>query len=114
MRWVWAVLAIAITMLVVMAWVMNDMDVQTNQTTVKNGKISDWYPEKEGLVLTVATDSGFYKLYTNATMINVKEPIAVVFQGNKPIAILQDDRAFGVKDWEKLKNLEDMPEVKER
>jgi len=111
MKWLWFVVILGIASLITVAWVMNEMDTQMNQTVVKTGTILNWYPEKEGLVLTIAVNDSLYKINTNATMINVKEPVILVFKGNSPVTIIQGDRAFGIRDWQKLKTIEKMPEV---
>lgn len=95
----------------VIAWVMNDMDKKMNETAVKSGLILDAVPENGGLVLTVAVDNSLYEIHTNAT--NVKNHVVVVFKGGVPVAILQENGVFEIREWKKLKTLEKMPRVEE-
>lgn len=112
MRWIWAVVLLALVVLGVMGWIMNEMDKEMNETVVRSAHIIDWYSDEKGLVITVSVSDGrLYKLYTNAKHLNVEEPIAVVFQKGVPVVILQGYRCCNVIDWQELKTLERMPEV---
>jgi len=113
MRRVWVVVLLALVVLGVMGWIMNEMDKVWNETVVKSADVLNWYPDEKGLVLTVSVSDGkLYKLYTNATLLNVKEPIKVVFQKGVPVAVLQEYRVYEVIDWQELKTLEKMPKVR--
>jgi len=111
-RLIWVVVVVLIV-LGVIGWIMNEMDKEMNETVVRSAQILDWYSDEMGLVLTVSVSDGkLYKLYTNATHLNVEEPIAVVFQKGVPVVILQGYGAYEVVDWQELKTLEKMPEVR--
>ena len=115
MRLVWVLVVAALVVLGAVVWVMHDMDKklsETNGTVSKTAQVLDWFTDSSGIVITVNVDGKLYRLYTNADMINVSEPVRVVFQSGKPIAVVQDDRAYGIKDWDVLKTLEDMPKIK--
>ena len=109
MRWVWVLVLLGVVVLGAVAWITLLSDFSKN--CIKTATIVDWYPEKEGLVLTVCIDGKFYKLYTNASFINVNKSVNVIFRNGIPIAILQGYRLYKVLNWEELKNLESMPKV---
>ena len=115
-RWIWVVVLQALVVLGIIGWVMSEMGKEMNVTVVKLALIFDWYPDENGLVLTVSVSDGkhykFYKLYTNATHLNAKEPIAIVFQRGVPVIIMQGNRDYKVIDWKELKTLENLPEVR--
>ncbi|HDN74291.1 hypothetical protein DRP04_02680 [Archaeoglobales archaeon] len=82
-------------------------------TGEKVASIIDWYPEKEGFVLTLNINGKLYKCYTNATHIHLNKPVEVVFEeGNKPVLIKQDGKTFKVFRWERLRTIERMPYVR--
>ena len=112
LRLIWVLVLLALVILGIMGWIMNEMDKKMNETVVRSTSIIGWYPDENGLVLTVGVDGKLYRLYTNATRLNVEEPIAVVFQKGVPVAILQGCRVYEVVDWQELKTLEKMPEVR--
>ncbi len=115
MRLVWVLVVAAIVVLGVVSWIMHDMDKQMNETMKtlsKNARIISWHVDEQGIVITVSVDESFYRLYTYANELNVSKPVTVVFKEGTPIAVVQENRAFGIRDWEKLKTLEKMPEVK--
>lgn len=102
---VWVVVALAvICVFAYVAW--NEIGVKAEE-----GKILDVYPEKEGIVLTVSVDGKLYKLWTNATTINVSKPVKVVFEKGRPIAVVQE-KTYKVLDWKELRTIEEMPTVK--
>ena len=112
MRWIWVVVLLALVVLGITGWIMNEMDKKMNETVVRSALIIDWYPDENGLVITVSVSDGkLYKLYTNATHLNAKEPIAIVFQKGVPTIIMQGNRDYRVMDWQELKTIEKMPEL---
>jgi len=111
-RWLWVVVVLALVVLGITGWIMNEMDKECNETVVKSADVLNWHPDEKGLVLTVSVNGRLYKLYTNATLLNVKEPIKVVFQKGVPVAILQDYRVYEVIGWQELKTIEKMPKVR--
>ena len=115
MRFVWFLVVAAIVVLGVVSWIMHDMDKQMNETMKtlsKNAQIISWHVDEQGIVITVSVDESFYRLYTYANELNVSKPVTVVFKEGTPIAVVQENRAFDIRDWEKLETLEKMPEVK--
>lgn len=112
MKWLGVVILLGLIILGAVVYVMWDMDRRISETVVKEGQILDWYPEKEGLVLTVSTDGKLYRFSTNATEINVKQPLKIVFEKGIPVAIIQNYNNYSILDWQELKTREDMPTVK--
>ena len=81
-------------------------------TSEKVASIVDWYPEREGLVLTLNVNGKLYKCYTNATFIYVNKSVEVVFEDELPALIKQNGWTFKVLKWKELKTLENMPKVR--
>ncbi|MDK2876177.1 MAG: hypothetical protein PWQ22_587 [Archaeoglobaceae archaeon] len=114
MRWVWVVVALSLFMLGTIVWISFDIDREMNETVIKTGQILDWFVDAEGIVITVNVEGKPYRLYTEAEMLNVSEPVRIVFLSGKPVAVVQDSRAYGIRDWSELKTLEKMPVVVKR
>jgi len=114
----WRILLFAVlgvVFLMLMGWVMCGMDRKPQETTtIRLALILDAYSDKKGLVLTVAVSDGrLYRLYTNATGLNVSEPIAVIFEKEVPVFVVQSHgKDYEVYRWEVLRTLEDIPEVR--
>lgn len=87
MRWVWVVVVLGLVVLGVMVWVM-DIDKKRSGTTVEVATILDWYPGESGIVITVSMNGKLYKLHTNTTLMNIEEPVKVVFEKEIPVAVL--------------------------
>lgn len=111
MKWIWVVVVLSLVVLGAMVWVMNDIDRKRSETAVEVATILDWYPDESGIVITVSVNGKLYKLHTNASLMNVEEPVKVVFEKGVPVAVLQEYRSYSVLDWEELKTLEKMPAV---
>ena len=80
--------------------------------TTTNATILNAQPTPSGIVITVSAGGNFYRIHTNATMLNLSEPVVLHFKDGGIEAVEQDGRLFGVVKFEKLKTLEKMPEVR--
>jgi len=113
MRWVKVLVFLALVVLGAVAWVMHEMDLEMSKTRVVEAQILNWYIDNKNIVLTVEAGGKFYRLHTNATLINISKPVEIIFYGETPVAIMQENETYAVLDWEKLRTLEKMPRVRQ-
>ena len=109
MRWVWVVVVLGLIMLGAMVWIAFDVDKPKVKKV--SATIVDAIPWEEGLIITVNADGKFYRIYTNATMINTSESIILHFKDGKLVKVLQNGKTFGVLKYSQLKTLEKIPVV---
>ena len=105
---------LALVVLGAVAWVMHEMDLEMNKSKVMEAQILEWHVDNRGIVLTVEAGGNFYRLHTNAILINISKPVEIIFYGETPVAIMQENETYAVLDWEKLRTLEKMPRVRQK
>ena len=81
-------------------------------TTTQNATILDALPTPNGIVITVSVGDSIYRIYTNATKLNTSKPVILHFKDGYIEVVEQDGKIFKVMEFEKLKTLEKMPEVR--
>jgi len=81
-------------------------------TTTQNATILDALPTPNGIVITVSVGDNIYRIYTNATKLNTSKPVTLHFKDGYIEVVEQDGKVFKVMEFEKLKTLEKMPEVR--
>ena len=80
-----------------------------------NATILDAQPTPNGIVMTVSAGDNLYRIYMNtttATTLNTSKPVTLHFKGGSIEVVEQDGKIFKVMEFEKLKTLEKMPEVR--
>jgi len=81
-------------------------------TTTQNATILDALPTPNGIVIIVSAGDNIYRIYTNATKLNTSKPVILHFKGGYIEVVEQDGKTFKVMEFERLKTLEKMPEVR--
>jgi len=64
------------------------------------------------VIVVITAGGNFYRIHTNATMLNLSEPVVLHFKDGRIEVVEQEGRLFGVVKFEKLKTLEKMLEVR--
>jgi len=77
-----------------------------------NATIVDAIPKSDVIILTVNANGQLYRIYTNATMVNLSKPVVLYFKDGKLEKVEQDGVIFGVLKVEMLRTLEKMPKIK--
>jgi len=77
-----------------------------------NATILDALPTPNGIVIIVSAGDNIYRIYTNATKLNTSKPVILHFKDGYIEVVEQDGKIFKVMEFEKLKTLEKMPEVR--
>jgi len=80
--------------------------------TTQNATILDALPTPNGIVITVSVGDSIYRIYTNATKLNTSKPVTLHFKDGRIETVEQDGKVFKVMEFEKLKTLENLPEVR--
>ena len=81
-------------------------------TTTQNATILDALPTPNGIVIIVSAGDNIYRIHTNATKLNTSKPVTLHFKDGYIEVVEQDGKIFKVMEFEKLKTLEKMPEVR--
>ena len=81
-------------------------------TTTQNATILDALPTPNGIVIIVSAGDNIYRIYTNATKLNTSKPVILHFKDGYIEVVEQDGKIFKVMEFEKLKTLEKMPDIR--